>query len=223
MKRWGLTLSVLIATATPAHAELVQFDFAGTIDAALTGTSIAAGDAFVASFVLDTQAPISASTATSARHDEPYSAVDFTIAGSTPTPDAGTSGFARVANQNQLELVFNFDINVAPFSGGVAGATFGRFQVQYFTAGLFGSVADLTTLNAALLASLTPFEPRVGAGTNNYADITLTRADVTVISEPVPAPATLLLLGLGMLGVLAGRQRYRQPQILDGAEAVRTR
>jgi hypothetical protein len=219
MKLWGLAFAALIATAAPAHAELIRFDFAGTVDQALTGTSISAGDPFVASFVLDTEAPVSNSIANLARYDEPYSTMDFAIDGATPTPYAGNpSSFAQVTNQNQLDLVFNFDINSAPFSGGVAGTAFGRFQVQYFTAGLFGSVADLTTLDTALLASLTPFQPVVGAGSNNYADITLTQAVVTVISESVPVPATLLLLGVGVLGLRAGRRHHMQPRIEESAK-----
>jgi len=201
-------LAALIAVTAPAHADLIRFDFAGTIDSALAGTSIIANDPFVASFTLDTQSLVSLAGGTINRYDTPYSDITFSIDGATPAPlGSDPANFAQVANQNQLDLVFNFDIHSGPFAGGTGG-TFGRFQVQYFSAGvpMFGTVADLSTLDSSVLQTLDPFFPIVSAGPNNTADITFTRATVTVLPSQVPEPASVALLGLGLLALFAKRR-----------------
>lgn len=206
-----LVLPALLLATLSAQAALIRFDFAGTIDGALAGTSIGAGDPFAASVTLDTAAAVSASAGGASRYDTPYAAVSFLIDGSTPTSLAvDPANFAQVTHQNQLDLVFNFDIDAGPFAGGTGG-TFARFQLQYFSAGstMFGTVADLSSIDVDVLSTLDPVFPYIGAGPANNAGITLTRADVTVLPGTVPEPGTLALASLALTGLWAGRRRRR--------------
>jgi len=206
-----LALATLIAITAPAQAALIQFDLTGTIDNSIDGSSIGGGAAFAASFVLDTNAPVTTPGAASNTYETPYTDITFLIDGITPTTvPSGTENLARALNDNQLDIYFNFDVDSAPFFGGSAGATFAQFYLQFFSAGvpMYSSTADLSTLDPTVLAGLTPAWAYLSAGPANLSDISL-QVGITVLPETVPEPGTLSLLALGLLGGFGAVRRKR--------------
>lgn len=206
-----LAFATLVAAMAPAHAALIQFDLTGTIDNSIDGAGIGGGDPFAASFVLDTNAPITTPGAASNTYETPYSEINFLLSGVTPTPvPSGVTNLARALNDNQLDIYFNFDVNSAPFFGGSAGATFAQFYLQFFSAGvpMYSSTADLSTLDPTVLAGLTPAFAYLSAGAGNSSDLSL-QVGITVLPETVPEPGTLSLLGLGLLGAFGALRTRR--------------
>lgn len=202
-----ICLSALLVSAPAAHASLIKFDFAGTLSNAIFGSAIAPGDSFSASFLLDTLAPVSASTSTSNRYDSVFTDVSISIDGVTPTPYPGSpTYFVTTFNQDFITLSFNFDGTVAPFNGAGIGTT-GRFQVSYFATGLLGSLADLNSLDVDLLQTLSPRNPLVHVFGGDFSPLTLSLASVSPVTIPEPASLALLASALCGFGV---SHRYRK-------------
>lgn len=117
-------------------------------------------------------------------------------------------------------LCVNFSQNLTPTTTGQlwsisdAGntSTFNIFSVGSFTPGVSGGLPNLTVFATGTL-TLTGFDPTVGQMELTTQGPHDTRVTFSATAVPIPTvvePASIAMLGSGLLGMMAWRQRRRR-------------
>ena len=197
----GLVGLILFGVAGTANAALVNFEFQGTLQSSIAGTTLDAGDSISATFTLDTLSPLTTAT----RYDESLKNVTVEMDGVTPTDFSGSPvNFTTVFGTTQITMSFNFDGAAAPFDGAGAG-TIGRFQVTYLNSGLLLTSGVLSSLDVDLLTTLSPIQGDVFVFGGESSLVNFSVASVTPV--PLPAALPLFLSALAGLGFVGWRRR----------------
>jgi hypothetical protein len=213
----SLVLAMVLCFALHANAELTTFEFQGTLtevvsDAyGLAGAWGSVGDPFwgylsydpvwhnAVGGYIDNNNPYTEWYSYNAFHDSPQAKIELAV--STPSQEQVVRGDMGA----DISSVTNSPTYDSFFAGGEYGY---GFYLAFFLQDNTGTAISSTALPADL--KLTDWSH------SHYVDITglpeggYVRGNITSISSPVPEPATILLLGCGLLGLGALSRQARK-------------
>jgi len=200
--RWLLLVApLLVATAAPARAVLIQFAWSGTITVAEIG-DVSVGDPASGSFLIDTDTPDADADPQRGEYGNALSAITFSLGSYTAT---GAGNVLVIRDGPSAVFPDNFTLSGSALGPDLEGVPVSSFSLDMNDPTLMALSGDAIPLSLDLedfanrSALLVFFDGEESFGL---------RASITSLSYTVvPEPGGAALLGLGALALGAARRR----------------